>query len=55
MKSVSHTTEHESDTVLTKAKFDAMEGLGAVLKPIYHRMKKEGYNIIDGKVVNYNE
>lgn len=48
------TTEYRAPK-LSKETIDAMEELGTVLKTIYLRMKKEGYIIVDGKVVNANE
>jgi len=48
------TTEYQAPK-LSKETIDAMEELGTVLKTVYLRMKKEGYTIVDGKVVKANE
>ncbi len=48
------TTKHE-EPKLSKETLDAMEELGMVLKTIYLRLKKEGYEMVDGKLVNLSE
>jgi hypothetical protein len=48
-------TTYTSNEVLSKDSLEALENLGMVLKPIYLRMKKEGYGIVNGKVVKLNE
>ena len=55
MKTAPHTAEYGSDVVLSKETLNAMEELGTVLKTIYVRMQKEGYRIVDGKMVNTKE
>lgn len=45
-----HTTTRNTQT-LTQEALDAVEVLGTVLKPIYLRMKNEGYSVVDGKVI----
>jgi hypothetical protein len=54
-ESLSRCPSLRSNVVLTKDSLSALEELGGVLKPIYLRMKKEGYGIVDGRVVNLNE
>lgn len=55
MNTVPKTTEYGSGGVLSKDTLGAMEELGTVLKTIYVRMQKEGYRIVDGKMVYKNE
>jgi len=55
MNTVPKTTEYGSSVVLSKDTLDAMEELGTVLKTIYVRMQREGYRIVDGKMVYEND
>lgn len=55
MKTAPSKAEYGSSTVLSQNTLDAMEELGTVLKTIYVRMQKDGYRIVDGKMVNTNE
>lgn len=48
-------TSNGSNAVLSEDTLDALEELGGILKTIYIRMKKEGYDIVDGEVVKINE
>ncbi len=48
------TTENEA-TKLSKETLDAMEELGTVLKSIYLRLKNEGFEMEDGKLVKLSE
>lgn len=50
-----HSASVERDTTLSSDTLDAMEELGGVLKTIFLRMKREGYAIVDGKIVKINE
>lgn len=49
------TTPIERREVLSDCSLKALIELSDVLKPIYIRMKKEGYVIIDGRLVKQNE
>lgn len=55
MNTAPKTTEYGSGVVLSKDTLGAMEDLGTVLKTIYVRMQKEGYRIVDGKMVYKND
>lgn len=55
MKPAPSTTEYGSGYLLSDEAVEALENLGEVLKPIYLRMKREGYGIVDGEVVKLNE
>lgn len=44
-----------SNTVLSQDSLQALEELASILKPIYLRMKKEGYVVINGRLVKPNE
>lgn len=55
MKTAQSKVEHGSGALLSTDTLDAMEELGLVLKRIYLRMQKEGYRIVDGKMMNINE
>ena len=46
--------EPESDSAVSQETLNAMESLGLVLKKIFLRMQKEGYQMIDGKIVKPN-
>lgn len=48
------TTENKAPK-LSKETVGAMEELGTVLKAIYIRMKRDGYVIVEGKMVKINE
>jgi len=52
---VQHKASSTLDTTLSNDTLDAMEELGNVLKTIYMRMKREGYAIVEGKIVKINE
>lgn len=41
--------------LLSEVTVRAMEELGSVLKPIYLRMKKEGWVLKDGKMIKQHE
>lgn len=55
MNTAPKTTEYGSGVVLSEDTLGAMEELGTVLKTIYVRMQKEGYQIVDGKMVCEND
>lgn len=44
-----------SSPKLSQDSLSALEELGYILKPIYLRMKSEGYVVIDGLLVKQNE
>ncbi|MCA9362854.1 hypothetical protein H6781_00990 [Candidatus Nomurabacteria bacterium] len=50
-----HSASVEQDTTLSSDTLDAMEELGDVLKIIFLRMKREGYAMVDSKIVKINE
>ncbi len=52
--SKAHTTKKEAPK-LSEETLDAMEELGTVLKTIYLRLKNEGFEMVDGKLVNVSE
>jgi len=54
MSSLPKTTD-TPNVALSEFSLEALDNLGAVLKPIYLRMKREGYGIVDGEVVKINE
>ena len=49
------TTSIQQRKVLSDCSLKALIELSDVLKPIYIRMKKEGYGIIEGRLVKQNE
>ena len=49
------TTPVKRREVLSDCSLKALIELSDVLKPIYIRMKKEGYGMIDGRLVKQNE
>ena len=53
--STSPKTTDTKKVALSECSLEALENLGVVLKPIYLRMKREGYGIVDGKLVKINE
>jgi hypothetical protein len=53
--STSPKTEDTAEVTLSECSIEALENLGVVLKPIYVRMKREGYGIVNGVVVKINE
>lgn len=55
MKSVPDTKEYGSGYLLSDDAVEALENLGVILKPIYLRMRKEGYGIVNGEIVKINE
>jgi hypothetical protein len=44
-----------SKAVLSDSSLKALEELASVLKPIYLRMKKEGYGMVNGRLVKIKE
>jgi hypothetical protein len=44
-----------SKAVLSDGSLKALEELASVLKPIYLRMKKEGYSMVNGHLVKIKE
>ena len=48
-------TPDTANVALSECSLEALENLGVVLKPIYVRMKREGYGIVNGEVVKINE
>jgi hypothetical protein len=44
-----------SSPKLSQDSLEALEELASILKPIYLRMKKEGYTVISGHLVKLNE
>ncbi len=44
-----------SKTVLSDSSLKALEELASVLKPIYLRMQKEGYGMVNGRLVKIKE
>lgn len=53
--STSPKTTDNNKVALSECSLEALENLGVVLKPIYLRMKREGYGIVDGELVKINE
>jgi hypothetical protein len=49
------TTPTQQRKALSDCSLKALIELSDVLKPIYIRMKKEGYGIIEGRLVKQNE
>ena len=47
-------TTYPSNEVLSKESLDALEKFGTVLKRIYTRLHKEGYRMVDGKLIKTN-
>jgi len=53
--STSPETSNTANVALSECSLEALDNLGVVLKPIYVRMKREGYGIVNGEVVKINE
>lgn len=53
--STSPKTTDPTKASLSECSLEALENLGVVLKPIYLRMKRKGYGIVDGELVKINE
>ena len=55
MQHAPDTTENGADFLLPVEAVESLEQLGGVLKPIYLRMKREGYGIVEGKLIKLDE
>ncbi len=55
MESNVDTTKNEEKDQLSKETVEALQNLCSILKPIYLRMKREGYDIVDGQLIKRND